>query len=74
MVREGEAALCRGGRGRALEGTLVGEDGNVGRGGTSDIHRRSKVFTARGGDEDIVGVDCDVVVEWGEKEDRKSVV
>ena len=67
MVREGETALRRGGRGRVLEGAFCGEDGNIGRGGTRGIHRRSKVFTARGGDEDIVGVDCDVFVEWSEE-------
>ena len=68
MVREGEAALCRGGRGSVRQRTLGAEDGYIGCGWSRGGHRGSEVLTARRGDKDVVGVNSDVFMEWGEEE------
>ena len=68
VVGKGETSLCRGGRGSVLEGTFSAENRDVGRSRGSGIHWGSKVFTSGGGDEDIVRVDSDIFVEWGEEE------
>ena len=68
VVREGKASLCRGGYRDVLERTFGAENGDVshdwGRGG----HRGSEVFASGGGDKDIVRVNGDIFVKWGEKE------
>ena len=68
VVREGEASLRRGRCGGVCEGTSGTEDRDVSRARGIGGHRGSKVFAARGGDEDVVGVDSDVLVKRGEEE------
>ena len=68
VVGERETPLCRGGRGGVGEGTSGTEDRDVSRARGIGGHRGSEVFMARGGDKDVVGVDGDVLVKWGEKE------
>jgi hypothetical protein len=68
VVREGEASLCRGGRGSVRQRTFGAEDGYIGRSPGACSHRGSEVFASGGGDEDIVRVDGDILVERGEKE------
>ena len=68
VVWKGKASLCRGGRGSVREGTSGAEDRDVGRDGGTGGHRGSKVFATRRSDEDVVGVDGNVLVEWGEEE------
>ena len=68
VVREGETPLCRGGRGGVLEGAFSAEDRDVSRDRGISGHWGSGVFATRRGDEDIVGVDGDVLVKWSEEE------
>ena len=68
VVGKGEAPLRRGGCGSILKRTLGAENGNVGCDWGSGGYRGSKVFASRGSDEDVVGVDGDVLVEWSEEE------
>ena len=68
VVREGETPLRRGGCGSVRKRTFGIENGYISRGW--GIHSRwgSKVFTLRGGDKDVVGVNGDVLVEWSKEE------
>ena len=66
VIREGEAPLRRGGCRSVCEGALGAEDRDVSCDWGVGGHRGSEVFTAGRGDEDVVGVDGDVLVEWGE--------
>jgi hypothetical protein len=68
VVRKGEASLCRGGCGSIRKRTFGAEDGYIRRGWGICGHRRSKVFTSRGGDKDVVGVNGDILVEWSKEE------
>ena len=68
VVREGETSLRRGRCGGICEGTSGTEDRDVSRVRGIGGHRGSEVFTARGGDKDVVRVDGDVLVKWGEEE------
>ena len=68
VIREGETPLRRGGRRSVCEGALGTEDRDIGRTRGTSGHRRSGVFVMRRGDEDIVGVNGDVFMEWGEEE------
>jgi hypothetical protein len=68
MVWEGEAALCRGGYRGIHEGSFGAEDGDIGRDWGSGSRRGSEVFTLRGGNKDVVGVNGDVLVKRGEEE------
>ena len=68
MVREGKTPLRRGGSRSIRKRTFCAEDGDVGRGWSGGSHRGSKVLSARGSDEDVVGVDGDIFVERGEEE------
>ena len=68
MVWEGETSLCRGGRRSVCEGAFGAEDRNIGCDRGVSGRRGSKVFAARRGDEDVVGVDGDVLVKWSEQE------
>ena len=67
VVREGEASLRRGRRGGVCEGASGTEDRDVSRARGIGGHRGSEVLAARGGDEDVVGVNGDVLVEWGKE-------
>ena len=68
VIREGETSLRRSGCGSVREGTFGVEDRDIGRDWGISGHRGSKVFAARRGDEDVVGVDGDVLMEWGKEE------
>ena len=68
VIGEGEAPLHRGGRGSVCEGAFGAKHGDVGRGCSGGSHRGSKVFSMRGRDEDVVGVNGDVFVEWSKEE------
>ena len=68
VVWKGETSLRRGRCRSILERAVGAEDGDVSRDRGSGAYRGSEVFAPRGGDEDIVGVDGDVLVERGEKE------
>ena len=74
VVWEGETPLhcgrCRSVRQRAFGA----EDGHIGCGWGICGHRGSEVFALRGSDEDVVGVDGDVLVEWGEKEGVENLL
>ena len=68
VIGEGETPL-RCGRCRSVcEGALSAEYRDVSRDWGSSSHRGSEVFAARRGDEDVVGVYGDIVVERGEEE------
>ena len=68
VIREGKASLCRGGRGSVRERADGTENGNVSHTRGSGIHRGSEVFASWRGDEDIVGVDSDILVERSKEE------
>ena len=68
VIREGEAALCGGGRGSIRQWTSGTKDGYIGCGWGVCGHRGSEVFAPRRSDKDVVGVNGDVLVERGEKE------
>ena len=68
VVGEGETSLCRGRCGSVSQRTFGTEDGYIGCGRDTWGCRRSEVFALRGGDENIVGVNGNVFVEWGEEE------
>ena len=72
MVRKGEAPLRRGGSGSVRKRATGAEDGDVGHDWGSGVHRRSEVLTLRGGDENVVGVNGNVLVKRGEKESVKD--
>ena len=67
VIGEGEAALRRGGHRGVYEGSSGAENGDVGCDWGLGGRRRSEIFSSGGGDEDIVGVDGNVLVERGEK-------
>jgi hypothetical protein len=66
VIREGEAPLRRGGCRSVYERTLGAEDRDIGRDRGSSGYRGSEVFTSGRGHEDVVGVNGDVLVKWGE--------
>jgi hypothetical protein len=68
MVWKGKTSLCCGGRGSVLEGALGAENRDVSYDWSRGGHRGSEVFATRGGDKDVVGVNGDIFMEWGEKE------
>ena len=68
MIRDRETALRVSGRGGVRQRSPSTEDGYIGRGRGIHGHRGSKVFAAWGGDEDVVGIDGNIFVEWSEEE------
>ena len=68
VVWKGKTALCCGGRGSVLERAFGAENRDVSCGWSCGGHRRSEVFATGRGDEDVVGVNGDILVEWGEEE------
>ena len=68
VVGEREASLCRGGYGFGGKGSSRAKDGDIGCRGSVDSHWRSEIFSSRGGDIDVVGVDSDIVIKRGKKE------
>ena len=68
VVRKGETPLCRGGCGSVHERAFGAKNGDIGCNWGGRGHWGSEVFTLWGGDEDIIGVDGDILVEWGKEE------
>ena len=68
VVWKGKAALHRGGCRSVHEGSFGAEDRDVGRDRRIGSHWGSEVFASRGGNEDIVGVNSDVLVKRGKEE------
>ena len=68
MVRKGKAPLCCGGSGSVCERAISAEDGDVSRDWGSSVHRGLEVLVLRGGDENVVGVNGNVLVKRGKKE------
>ena len=68
VVRKGEASLCCSGRGSVRERSLGAEDGDMSNGWKGGVHRGSKVFTSMGSNENIVGVNGNVLMKRGEEE------
>ena len=68
VVGKGETSLRRGGCGSIRERTSGAEDGYIGCSGGVCGHWGSKVFTSWGSDEDVVGVNSDILMEWSEEE------
>ena len=67
VVREGKTSLRRGRCGGICEGTSGTEDRDVSRVLGVGGRRGSEVLAARRGDEDVVGVNGDILVKWGEE-------
>ena len=74
MVRQGETSLCRGGCRSVHEWAFGAENGDVGRDWGSSSHRGSEVFASGCGDENIIGVNGDVLVERREEESVKNLL
>ena len=68
VVRKGETALRRGGRRSIQERAFGAEDGDVSRDWGIGVHWGSEDLTSRGGDENIIGVDGNVLMKRGEEE------
>ena len=68
MVWKGETPLRRSGCRSVHERTFGTENGDVGCDWGGSVHRGLEVFMSGGGDEDVVGVDGDILVKWGEEE------
>jgi hypothetical protein len=68
VVRERETPLRRSGCGNVHKRAFGAEDGYVGRGWGICGHWGSKVFTSWRGDENIVGVNGNILVEWSKEE------
>ena len=68
VIREREAALRGGGRGSIRQWTSGTKDGYIGCGWGVCGHRGSEVFASRRSDEDVVGVNGNVLVVRGEEE------
>ena len=60
--------MCRGGCRSVCKRTLGAENGDMGCDWGNGVHWRTEVLTAGRGDEDVVRVDGDVLMEWGEEE------
>ena len=72
VVGKGEAPLRHGGGGGIHERVFGAENRDISRGQGSGGHRGSEVLALGRGDEDIVGVDGDILMEWGEEEGIKN--
>ena len=72
VVRERKTALCRSGHWFSNKGPSRTEDRDVGRDGCVSSHWGSEVFSSGRCDEDVIGVNGDIFVEWGEEESIKK--
>ena len=72
MIREGETPLCCDRYGSVRQRMSGAEDGHRGRGWGVGSHRGSEVFVSGRSDEDVVGVDGDVLVKRGKEEGIKD--
>ena len=74
VVWKGKAPLRRGGCGSVLKRSFGAENGDVSCGRGSGGHRGSEVFASGGGDENVVGVNSNILVKWGKKERVKNLL
>ena len=74
VIREGEVSLCCGGYGSVGEKAFGAKDRDIGRDRGIGGYRGSGVFVTRRGDEDIVGVDGDVLMKWGKEKGVKDLL
>ena len=74
MLREREAPLCHGGCRGVFEGALGAKDRDISRDRGVRGHRRSEVFAAGRRDEDIIGVNGDILVERGEEKGVENLL
>ena len=68
VVREREASLCRGGRGSIRQGMSGAEDGYIGCSRGIGSYRGSEILASGRSNEDVVGIDGNVLVERGKEE------
>ena len=68
VVWKRETPLRRGGCGSIRKRVFSTENRDVGCDWGGGGHRGSEVFALGGDDEDVVGVDGDILVKWGEEE------
>ena len=68
VVWEGETSLRRSGCRSVREGASGAEDRDIGCDRSISGRRGLEVFATRRGNENVVGVNGDVFVEWGKKE------
>ena len=66
--------MCHGGRGSVHEGAFGAENGDVSCDWGSGVYWGSEVFVTGRGDKDIVGVNDDIFMEWGEKEGVENLL
>ena len=67
MIGEGKAPLCRG-RCRGICKRMFGtEDGDISRDWGIGIRRGSEVFASRRGDENVIGVNGNILMKRGKK-------
>jgi hypothetical protein len=74
VVGKGEAPLCRGGSGSIHKGAFGAENEDVSCDWGSSNHRGLEVLASRGGDENVVGVNGDVLMKQGEKEGVEDIL
>ena len=72
VVREGETSLCHGRYGSVRQRSSGAEDGYIGCSRGIGGHRGSEVLASRRSDENVVGVDGNVLVERGKEEGVKD--
>ena len=72
VVREGETSLCCSRCGSISQGTSGAEDGYIGCDWGIDGHRGLEIFASGGSEEDVVGVDGNILMERGEQEGVKD--
>ena len=68
MIGEGETPLCCSGSGSVHERAFGTENRDVSCYGGISGHWGSEILTSRGGDENVIGVYSDILMEWGEEE------
>ena len=68
VVGEGEAPLCRGGSGSVHERAFSAENRDISCDWGDGGHWGSKSLASRGGDENIIGVNGDILVKQGKEE------
>jgi hypothetical protein len=71
MIGKREISLCRSRHWFDRKGAPCAQDRDIGCRGSINCHWGSEVFSSRGGNINVVGVDGDVVMEWGKKESIK---
>ena len=71
MIRERGTPLRRSGYWFGRKGTSCAQDRDISCHGSVDSPRGPEVFSSRGGDIDVIGVNGDIIMERGKKEGVK---